>query len=59
MSSADRYRLIWSIVLLTAIVVLYLVDAPATLIGSLFTLFPRDPHDPPGGRDVGEPVEGS
>jgi hypothetical protein len=46
MSSADRYRLIWSIVLLAAIIALYFAHAPATLIGPLFTLFPRDPMPP-------------
>jgi hypothetical protein len=59
MSSADRYRLIWSIVLLTVIVALYLADAPETLIGSLFTLFPRDSHDPRGDRGARGPAEGS
>jgi hypothetical protein len=42
MSSDDQYRLIWSIVLLCAIVVLYLMHVPEVLIAPLFTLFPRD-----------------
>jgi hypothetical protein len=59
MSSADGYRLVWSIVLLAAIIALYLAHAPATLIGPLFTLFPRDPHDPgaPRGRNAPRPTE--
>jgi hypothetical protein len=61
MSSADRYRLIWSIVLLAAIIALYFAHAPATLIGPLFTLFPRDPHAPGAtrGREAARPTEGS
>ena len=61
MSSADRYRLIWSIVLLAAIIALYFAHAPATLIGPLFTLFPRDPHAPaaPRGRNIPPAAEDS
>jgi hypothetical protein len=44
--SDERYRLLWSLALLAAIVSLYFGHAPSMLLGALLTLFPMDPRSP-------------
>jgi hypothetical protein len=42
MRHPDLYRLLWSVALLTAIVILYLCGAPHLLLGALIGQFPPD-----------------